>query len=349
MLECHVESLLARIALGGKDKQNGKAAGVPLLSLIRYAPPRKKDGKRVCILRPGGIGDVLFLGPSVKRLADEGYEVGLCIHPGIAPLVKGMPGLSSVQAYPPPKAQLETWDRIINLDGGIEGNPIAEKENAYKVMGDWCGVKVPRKEWRPYVADIQGLNQFGAEWHKPKGETWVLVQLKASSGLRSWPLEHSGELLRHLSQRKDVHRIFVAAARGQFRGFTQGVVHNGVEFKMPARVPKVTDLTGMLSIPDMVRVIRECDLVIGPDSSMYHIAEGLGIPGISLHGSFPAEIRTAGYKYNVSLVGEAECAPCWTHHTGCPLGHKECKALAAIEPKEVLEAVDKVLTLRRGT
>jgi ADP-heptose:LPS heptosyltransferase len=60
------------------------------------------------------------------------------------------------------------------------------------------------------------------------------------------------------------------------------------------------------------------DMVIGPDSSMIHIAESVKTKNFGIYGPFPGKIRLSTYKYNDWVDCKSNCSPCFTH------GHRPC-------------------------
>ena len=101
--------------------------------------------------------------------------------------------------------------------------------------------------------------------------------------------------------------------------------------------------TGELRLVDVARILRECDLYLGNDSGITHLAAALGLPTVALFGpTDPRVWAPRGGRVTV-LKEEMPCAPC-DHGSGTSCGHSLC--LEAIGVDEVLGSLTS--TLRRG-
>ena len=65
-------------------------------------------------------------------------------------------------------------------------------------------------------------------------------------------------------------------------------------------------------------MIKLMDLIIAPDSSVAHLAAGLGVPLVGIYGPFPWDLRIKYYPKTRAFNAPSPCAPCFTH------GHKPC-------------------------
>ena len=125
---------------------------------------------------------------------------------------------------------------------------------------------------------------------------------------------------------------------------------------------KVINAAGKLSIPQAGTLIRSAALYIGVDTSITHLAAACNTPTITLFGATPptnfgpwpngfigeqpyqlrARTQTVG---NVTILqGPGECVPC--RKAGCldkADSYSEC--LDLLEPKQVIEAVQKALSI----
>ncbi|MEW6249949.1 MAG: lipopolysaccharide heptosyltransferase II [Planctomycetota bacterium] len=82
------------------------------------------------------------------------------------------------------------------------------------------------------------------------------------------------------------------------------------------------DLVGRTSLPMLVALLAEADLVISNDSGPLHLAAALHRPLVALFGpTSPA--RTGPYSDTARVVQRPlPCAPCFRRR--CPLGHHDC-------------------------
>jgi heptosyltransferase-3 len=122
----------------------------------------------------------------------------------------------------------------------------------------------------------------------------------------------------------------------------------------------VVNAAGRLSIPQAGTLLRSAAFYIGVDTSITHLAAACNIPTITLFGATPptnfgpwpngfvgkqpyqlrARSQTIG---NVTILqGPGECVPC--RKAGCldkADSYSEC--LDLLEPKQVIEAIQKIL------
>jgi ADP-heptose:LPS heptosyltransferase len=100
---------------------------------------------------------------------------------------------------------------------------------------------------------------------------------------------------------------------------------------------KCLDLTGRLSLPEMVEFIRLSELMITNDTGPMHVAAALRKPLIPLFG--PTEPRRTGPYGQLSAVLQSRlpCVPCLSQRCHNPV-QMEC--LRVLTPELVLERMD---------
>jgi ADP-heptose:LPS heptosyltransferase len=106
------------------------------------------------------------------------------------------------------------------------------------------------------------------------------------------------------------------------------------------------DLTGKISLPEMVEWIRLSELMVTNDTGPMHVAAALGTPVIALFG--PTEPRRTGPYRQLENVLQLElpCVPCMKSRCSyvAPL---EC--LRAMPAAAVFDAVQKRLAIKEGS
>ena len=111
------------------------------------------------------------------------------------------------------------------------------------------------------------------------------------SALKRWPVGHYAELARQLLKH-DCEIVLLgnsedAWVRAEFAG-------------VPA-----TDLIGSTTIPEMLRVLADCDLVVSHDTGPMHLARIAGAPIIALFGpTMPAQFIVPDESTTVLWGGE---------------------------------------------
>lgn len=107
------------------------------------------------------------------------------------------------------------------------------------------------------------------------------------------------------------------------------------------------DLSGKTSLPQLAEAIARCDLFIGADSGVMHIAAATGTPVVSIFGpSNHAAWRPWGKaEQSVALRSGVECSPC--SYIGHKIGAREgCRArtcMKLVTTEQVTEAARALL------
>lgn len=156
-----------------------------------------------------------------------------------------------------------------------------------------------RFEWMPpRPAIAASLRQ---RWPELDPAPWVVVQPGARWLNKRWPAGHYSRFVQELALRRPGVR-FAVLGSGEDRPMGEAIVR-----ALPGRV---LDLTGRLSLPEMVEWLRAASLMVTNDTGPMHAGAALGIPVIGLFG--PTEpFRTGPYGHvQNSLRLELPCVPC---------------------------------------
>lgn len=100
------------------------------------------------------------------------------------------------------------------------------------------------------------------------------------SSLKAWPVDRFAQVARELSLRVGAH-ILVLGTRAERE--------LAVQLTRAAGVP-VTDLTGRTTLGQTVAALDRCDLYVGNDTGLLHIAVARGLPTVSIFGPSPASL-----------------------------------------------------------
>jgi lipopolysaccharide heptosyltransferase II len=182
---------------------------------------------------------------------------------------------------------------------------------------------------RPDVAE-----QIKQKW--PVSEArWIAVQPGARWLNKRWPAKHFAELLPRLAATLPEFRFGILGSQEDC------ALANEIIRAAPQRC---FDLTGQTSLPEMVELIRSCELMITNDTGPMHVAAALAKSVIALFG--PTEPRRTGPYGQLSNVMQLNlpCIPCLSQRCRYPR-HIEC--LRAISPEAVLRAVHQMVDSNR--
>jgi len=177
-----------------------------------------------------------------------------------------------------------------------------------------------RSYWRTTRSALAGLGE-------PDGLNGHVFQPGARWSNKHWPAESYAELV----------RLLVPAAPG-FRfailgGNEDRPLGELISRSDPARC---LDLTGRLSLTEMVEWIRLSELMVSNDTGPMHVAAALGTPVVALFG--PTEPRRTGPYHQLDHVLQLDlpCVPCMKGRCAYV---KPFACLRAISPAAVFEAV----------
>lgn len=183
---------------------------------------------------------------------------------------------------------------------------------------------------------------------KGKYGSYILYHWSSSNPNRMYPPEQSVVTLQLLREQFPALNIVVA---GTIRGDPTG------EFEFPG----VYDLRNKTrSFREAMLLTKQAELVIGPDSSIMHVAGGLSKPCISLWGLFDPQDRVKYYPNAHPIHSFKTCphAPCRNHDFKLPAhlcrdakNHIEpaefCNALRGIAPLQIVTKAYQILNESR--
>ena len=300
-----------------------------------------KDWK-ILIVRAGGAGDVLFSTPTIrelKRLLPNStirYATSTR-HPW---LLTHNPHVSDILTYPLPVEEVTKCDHILNLEGVVEASNDA---HAVDLIAQAAGVTVEDHSLDYSIGE--GRLELAEKSIPREGKHRVAIQVKASAANRTYPAELLTKVIMGLMDLK-IQCVLITEPKS--------LVIPDSWFPMCVNLGATTK---PLRWEDSIAIAATADCFLTPDSSMHAFGAALGIPVVSLWGSFPSHIRLIKSATNEAIKGRGVCqlAPC-CHHTGCGLPWPSngpcsqsgrCEELASISPDTIINEVERVSRLGR--
>lgn len=293
----------------------------------------KTAAASLCIVRPGGIGDLLMMTPVLRALRSRlpRVRIEVCTYRWNGTVLQGNPDIDALVDYPLTRAQAEGYTALVSLEDVLEYHPEQQTKPAVDIFAEACG-GVELGNRRPvYVLGHDETVAALARYPLDK-ERWPLrigVQLAASHPARTYVWTDG--VIKILAQ--NGCEVFVFGEPG--RHVLKHPFGEAVKV-LPTEQPPP-------NIRQSIALAETCDGLVVPDSALVHVAGALGIPAVAIYGSFPWQVRTADYPSVRAVTGRAPCAPCCWHGRGArwPEGQpceKEnvCVALASVRPEEVL-------------
>jgi len=328
---------------------------------------------KILILKPSSLGDVVQALPVLRLLKRHlaASEIYWWIDSNLAPLLEADPDLAGVirferRRWASPLRWPEVWqsvrqlrqhafDVVIDLQCLARSGIFAWLANGGLLIGldepregarGFYDIAVPRASFHTHAVDwyldVLKVLQVPLTWDF----TWLPVRLEIAAGIRRkwpaethrwivlqpgarwsnkrWPVSHFAAMLRTLSV---AHPDYRFAILGSESDRELGAALSGPDF------PANLDLTGRLSLPEMVEWIRLSDLMISNDTGPMHVAAALHIPLVAIFG--PTEPRRTGPYHHLdsALQTRLPCVPCLSSrcHNPNPL-----QCLVEITPERVL-------------
>lgn len=294
--------------------------------------PVLTPGSEICISRPGGYGDLLFLRPILKKLVEMEVRPVICCAEVFRRPVDDYPWLP----YPSPWEEFSKYDNHVVLEDMVETNPAGKTTHVIDLFAEACGVTLTDKEKRVEFSTTPAEKEWAHE-HFPKTERKRIgIQLKASSPVRTYPAAMLVEVLRLLE--KDGWEVLCLGRKNDA---------NVEETELIKWVGKHDPDFGQ-----SCSALETCDVVLAPDSALCHVGGALNIPTLALYGPFPWQLRTKYAPSIRAINGQARCAPCFHHSRGSPfpidgpcMRSGRCEAMAEIKPERILSEVGKLWKL----
>jgi lipopolysaccharide heptosyltransferase I len=344
--------------------------------------PAQSIPVKILILKPSSLGDVVQALPVLRLLKRHlpQSEIFWWIETGLAPLLENDADLAGLVRFNRRRwAEPRNWARLfrsvrwaraqhfdwvidlqclarsavfgwltngqltVGLDEPREGargfyDLIATRPSYYTHAVDWYLrvldlLKVPIHwdfQWLPRRPDIEKTVRH--KW-PVDASRWVVLQPGARWLNKRWPIESFAELVRRL-----------AASANEFRF---AILGGAEDVSLGATIAQVApdrclDLTGKLSLPEMLEWIRLSEIMISNDTGPMHAAAAMGKPLVALFG--PTEPRRTGPYGQLQNVLQEKlwCSPCMRPRCKNPM-HLEC--LHKLTPSLVLERMQTQLAM----
>lgn len=245
-------------------------------------------------------------------------------------------------------AWLARGERLVGLDEIREGargfyDLAAPRASFHTHAVDWylavlplLGVPVHKNfTWlpdRPQIAAAVKRKWFSEpSTFNLQPSTLVLFQPGARWENKRWPAGHFAALLRALAEKYPRAQFAVLGGKDD-RPLGETIAQ--------AAPPRCLNLCGQTTLPEMIEVVRRCDLLITNDTGPMHVAAALGRPLVALFG--PTEPRRTGPYGQLENVVRLNlpCIPCLSPR--CHIADTNA-CLRKLPPALVLARAEKLL------
>jgi ADP-heptose:LPS heptosyltransferase len=259
-------------------------------------PDTDYNGKKVMVMRAGGIGDILFLTPAMAAFKRRNPQAELFFasmaHCPL--LLYNNPALTGFLPYPCPLEQVP--EHVVCVESMIEFSPQGKLMHAVDLFATGFGLELGPDEKKMLMYLSEEETDSAKKFLPPpgKGKYRFGIQVVANLPVRTYP--HMARVAKSLM--KQGHQVIAFGAPGQPP--IQGAINTHGQ-------------TPPLNIRQSASLVSVCDCIIAPDSAITHIAGALDVPCVAVYGSFPSLLRTAYQPKTIAIQGEGKCAPCMHH------------------------------------
>lgn len=305
---------------------------------------------RMLIVHPGGYGDLIMLGPALRRLKflHPNIEIYVACRARARVVFDGLGYPDGFVDYPLRHEVLAEYEHVRFLENLNECGEIGRTIHAVDAKAMRIGIrfsddprdKMPEFRIPDHAAEI--TKKFPRLFRPDKQRMpRIGIQLSASVPNRTYLPAHLSQIMaeRFVAQ----WEIMIFGSPG-----TTGPTFVPQQFR-----GQVTDLCeARLTFQESAAMIRACDIMLVPDSGLMHVAGALGVPTVALFGPIDWRLRSAYYPSVTAMQGKEGCpiAPCFFHPRGgifFPRGQdcertRKCTALDSIDPLKVIAKIEKV-------
>jgi heptosyltransferase-1 len=241
-------------------------------------------------------------------------------------------------------AWLANGQLTVGLDEPREGargfyDLIARRPSYHTHAVDWylgvlplLRVPVPSEfDWLPPQPETAA--RLKQKWPETGGARWVAIQPGGRWLNKRWPVESYAAVVQRLAAENDGVRFAILGA-AEDRALGSAIARVAPQ--------QCLDLTGQVSLSEMVEWIRLSEVLVTNDTGPMHVAAALGKRVVALFG--PTEPRRTGpygQLQHVLQQRELPCVPCLKSR--CSYS-KPMECLRSIPPEPVFQAVQKCLS-----
>lgn len=313
------------------------------------------ENKKILIIRHGGIGDILFISPFLKKIKTMSYSshITFMTRKSYHDVTKSIHQIDKTINHSWPNIiSLFTSDYILFLDKSIEIDHDATNKNVYDLLSEkYFKIKLNNLEKHPIILATPDhdkyIQELLSQWH---GHTIIGIQLLAGSPIRTPSKVFWEKIIDSILKVHPKALVMLIAVR------QQAELCNNIKNDVLEKHPNAQILNFAIysrNLYDLISLVNMIDLVIAPDSSVIHIAAAFETPAIGIYGPFPSALRTRYYRNNISVDATTVCAPCFTH------GHRACKknpndkhsssCFESIKPEQIIEATNFLLQKKHNS
>ncbi|MCK5000420.1 MAG: glycosyltransferase family 9 protein [Anaerohalosphaera sp.] len=180
-----------------------------------------------------------------------------------------------------------------------------------------------------YLTDEERV-QIDGQFDLPEGPL-VAISVHVGWESRQWPVDRFRNVARYLNDKG----YQVLQMGGSQHGAIEGMGY---------------DLVGKTNVRQAARILELCELLVGIDNGLYHLAAAVGTPAVVMFGPVCASLRMHPVKAE-GLEPVSQCKGC-SHRIDlgeypnrrCPIGTTEC--MNSISVDDVIQSSERLLNVQ---
>jgi len=286
-------------------------------------PDLDKQGHKVIIIRDMGMGDVLMMMPTVRAIRQKfpNLKMQYAVKSVYVPMFRDF-GIETI-----PIEQLEGQHTVIDFRGYSERAEDRRINNRIDVYANYARIKLEDRkiELRVYRNERMDmavrLKELGRNPEKPL----VGVAVRGSTAVRTIPIEILADFV-DMAVRDGMQVLLFDHERIGWSG------------------DDILDATGKFSIREVITAVSMCNVIVSPDTGVYHVANAVGTPAVVVFSTIDPDLRVRYYD-KVSVIWHGN------NKEGCPCFDAGCHALPclkSVKPGEIMDEVKKWVTIDRS-
>jgi hypothetical protein len=300
---------------------------------VKKAGLKRKKVKETCVIRMGGIGDLLMLSSGLREMMARGETITLATlpqhilfmhHTDICPVIS----IEDTERY--------EFEKVIDLRFAVEPKELGNigksswedytLKDRSDVFDELLGVYPARKRFELKAVDGYELEEItGAIGDEP----FVAINASIVASARAIPMQYIEPLVKKIISKLGVP-----------------VVLFGVSQPWNYDLTKIS-MTGLINLIDktdwkeLLSLISMADTVVTPDTGSLHIAAAMKKKTLGLFGCINPRTRISYYPTVRALypVGELPCVPCSDLHPCVTKPQDSVKCMQLLNPDRVVNAI----------
>lgn len=293
---------------------------------LRFAC-EKKSHPRVYIIRGGGMGDIILLSATLRKLKEiyPNLEITLATDENHHCLLRREPYLTELVRMHRTLAEYDRmdwtkWDSVFNINMYVEHSELYPTTHRMDIFAEAFDVVLEEKDRVPAISIEPIYEEFANQTLIDLG--WdprvplVTLQLRGMAATRTLPTE-TNQRVAELLVRTGYQVCLIDRERIGWEG------------------PGILNATGVITQVGVIAgVLQKAICHFGPDSGVAHLAAALGRKVTVCTTTVPANLRYTYYNNIVVLEPTVPSFPCY--EGSCP----GCACIHNFSAEQIVEAVN---------